>query len=110
MKEVSPMFSKRLQELRKQKDISQTFLGKQVNLSRSAIAMYENGERMPNYETLEALADYFNVSILYLLGKEKEPIDYLDEKLYKINEQLSDDKKDLLLVIAQQILDNQQKS
>lgn len=104
------MFNIRLQELRKQKRINQTQLAKELGISRSAIAMYECGDRMPNYETLEAIADYFNVSISYLLGKEKEPIDYSDDKLYKINEQLSEDKKELLLVIAQQILDNQQKN
>lgn len=104
------MFGERLLELRKQKRMNQTELAKCLNVSRSAIAMYECGDRMPSYEVLEAIADYFNVSIAYLLGKEKEPIDYSDERLYNINKQLSDDKKELLLVIAQQILDNQQKN
>lgn len=104
------MFSRRLQELRRKKRMSQTELAKQLQVSRSSVSMYECGGRMPSYEVLEAIADLFNVSIAYLLGKEKESIDYSDDKLYKINEQLPDDKKELLLVIAQEILDNQKKN
>lgn len=64
--------------------------------------MYECGERIPSYETLEAISDFFNVSILYLLGKES--VDYSNEELFKINEKLSDNQKNLLLAIAKQIL------
>lgn len=92
----------RLKELRKENGITQSELAKSLNVSRSSIAMYENGERIPSYETLEVISDFFNVSILYLLGKES--VDYSNEELFKINEKLSDNQKRLLLAIAKQIL------
>lgn len=94
----------RLKELRKENGITQSELAKSLNVSRSSIAMYENGDRIPSYETLEAISDFFNVSILYLLGKES--VDYSNEELFKINEKLSDNQKRLLLAIAKQILES----
>lgn len=96
------LLNTRLKELRKENGITQSELAKSLNVSRSSIAMYENGERIPSYETLEAISDFFNVSILYLLGKES--LDYSNEELFKINEKLSDNQKRLLLAIAKQIL------
>ena len=96
------LLNTRLKELRKENGITQSELAKSLNVSRSSIAMYENGERIPSYETLEVISDFFNVSILYLLGKES--VDYSNEELFKINEKLSDNQKGLLLAIAKQIL------
>ena len=64
------LLNTRLKELRKENGITQSELAKSLNVSRSSIAMYENGERIPSYETLEVISDFFNVSILYLLGKD----------------------------------------
>lgn len=58
-----------LSQLRQERNISQRYLSEQLGLSHSAIGMYENGKREPNYETLEIIADYFNVDMNYLLGK-----------------------------------------
>lgn len=96
------LLNTRLKELRKENGITQSELAKSLNVSRSSIAMYENGERIPSYETLEVISDFFNVSILYLLGKKS--VDYSNEELFKINEKLSDNQKRLLLAIAKQIL------
>lgn len=96
------LLNTRLKELRKENGITQSELAKSLNVSRSSIAMYENGERIPSYETLEVISDFFNVSILYLLGKES--VDYSNEELFKINEKLSNNQKNLLLAIAKQIL------
>lgn len=63
------MFAKRLKELREQLNISQTQLANDLNLSRSTISSYELNKRQPDFEILEQLADYFNVSIDYLLGR-----------------------------------------
>lgn len=56
-------FGIRLQSLRKQDGINQTTLAKALGVSRSAVGMWETGEREPDFETLEAIADYFNVPI-----------------------------------------------
>lgn len=62
-------FSKRLRQLRQERDITQDFLAKAVGISKSSINMYERGEREPGFETLEAIADFFNVNFDYLLGR-----------------------------------------
>ncbi len=63
------IFGNRLRELRNEKGLSQSELAKQIRISKSAVNMYERGEREPNFETLEIIADYFNVDLDYLLGK-----------------------------------------
>ncbi len=62
-------FKNMLKQLRKAKGLTQGELAKTLKLSRSAIGMYENGSREPDYEILEMIADYFNVDIDYLLGR-----------------------------------------
>ena len=59
----------RLKELRKDKHISQLKLAIDLNMNQNAISRYENLEREADYETLIKFADYFNVSIDYLLGR-----------------------------------------
>lgn len=66
-------FGKRLKELRKQKHLSQEELAKQLNISRSSIGMFEQGRRRPDFEMQEVFADYFNVNMDYLFGREDDP-------------------------------------
>lgn len=54
--------------LRKSKGLTQQELSKILGLSSSAVSMYENGNREPNFETLEAMADFFNVDMNYLMS------------------------------------------
>lgn len=53
----------RLRYLRKQDNITQQQLADSIGVAKSTISMYENGQREPDFETLEALADYFNVEM-----------------------------------------------
>jgi repressor LexA len=67
---VFPVFADRLKELRKkcglvQKDISRIF-----SVSMGAVGNWESGNRIPDTETLSRIADYFHVSVDYLLGRE----------------------------------------
>lgn len=59
----------RLKELRKERNISQLKLALDLNMNQNVISRYENLEREADYETLIRLANYFNVSIDYLLGR-----------------------------------------
>ena len=61
-------FGKILRELRNNSKLTQTELANSLGLAFSTISMYERGEREPDFETLEAIADYFNVSMDFLLG------------------------------------------
>ena len=44
-------------------------LGEDINVAESTISLYETGKREPDYETLKKIAEYFDVSIDYLLGR-----------------------------------------
>lgn len=55
---------------RKRKDLSQEALAKELGLTRSSISMYELGKREPPLEVLELIADYYNVDMNTLLGKD----------------------------------------
>ena len=64
----------RLKNLRKSKNISQRKLAMDLGMNQNSISRYETGERQADYETLIAFADYFNVSIDYLLGRTDNPL------------------------------------
>lgn len=63
------MFPKRLKQLRKERKLTQEELGKKINVSKVSISGYESGSRNPDTETLKKIADLFDVSIDYLLGR-----------------------------------------
>lgn len=66
-------FSERLVQLRKEKNITQKQLANELNLSEVGIQNYEGERRKPAYDVLIALADYFDVSLDYLVGRSDEP-------------------------------------
>ena len=60
--------SERLKELRKQYNISQNALSKEMNLTRATINAWEMGISYPNAQSLVMLSKYFKVSVDYILG------------------------------------------
>lgn len=62
-------FPERLRYLRKSANISQQTLGDAMNVTKVSISGYETGNRKPDTDTLQKLADYFDVSTDYLLGR-----------------------------------------
>ena len=63
----------RLKLLRQQKGISQLKLAMDLNMNQNSISRYETGEREADYTTLILFADYFDVSIDYLLERTNNP-------------------------------------
>ncbi len=63
----------RLRELRKKRGISQLKLAMDLNMNQNSVSRYESGAREADYKTLIAIADYFNVSIDYLLERTENP-------------------------------------
>ena len=63
----------RLKELRKSRGVSQLKLAMDLNMNQNSISRYECGVRQADYETLIKFADYFNVSIDYLLERTDNP-------------------------------------
>lgn len=66
-------FSVRVAQLRKDKKLSMAALGDILGVSDEAIRLMEKGKRSPSFEVLCSLADYFNVSLDYLVGRSDIP-------------------------------------
>ena len=66
------MFGKKLKELRLEKKINQSELGEKIGISPSTVGMYERDQRFPDKDIRGKIADYFEVSVDYLLGRTDE--------------------------------------
>lgn len=98
-------FSNIFRKIREQSGLTQQQLADKLGISRSAVGMYEKGEREPNFETLELIADTFNVDMNYLLGKKSTTevipdVYYLNDKTRKIAQEIYDNDELSLLFDA----------
>lgn len=75
-KERKMEFSKILKQLREKSGYTQEQLGSVLNLSKNAISHYENETNTPNLDTLIKIADTFDISVDYLVGRTKNSIPY----------------------------------
>ena len=67
-----PDFSTVFKNLRKDNNLTQAELAKKLGVAPSTVGMYERGQREPDFETLEKIANCFSVNMNTLLGKENE--------------------------------------
>jgi len=67
------IFAERLKELRLKNNLKQDDVGKIIGVTKTQISDMENGRRTTTIENLITLADYFNVSADYLIGRTKDP-------------------------------------
>ena len=93
-------FARILQDLREDRDISRKDLAMVLNISVSTLGMYEQGRREPNIDMLIKIANYFDVSIDFLVGRsfKNENNEMLTEALHvknKINK-LPQEYKDII--------------
>lgn len=63
------MFTERLKQLRKEANLTQTEIAKQLKITQPAYQAWETGKRNPKKETIQMFADFFNVSSAYLTGE-----------------------------------------
>jgi transcriptional regulator with XRE-family HTH domain len=70
----------RLKALRKKMNLTQKEVGEKIGLSDKTISSYEQGDRQPDNETLLKLANFFGVSVSYLLGETDNPT-LLDDRI-----------------------------
>ena len=68
-------FQNIFRQLRIASGLTQNEMAEKIGISRSTIGMYETGAREPDFETLEKIADFFNVDTDYLLGRSKKILD-----------------------------------
>jgi transcriptional regulator with XRE-family HTH domain len=87
-------FGSRLKSLRESIGLTQNDLANKLHTARSTITLYENGKNEPDFKTLIKIADLFNVSTDYLLGRTNER--------YNLN-LLNENNKDLLLKLFEAV-------
>lgn len=67
----------KLKEIRSERNLTQKQVADALGLSTIAIQNYENARRKPTYDVLIALADYFKISLDYLVGRTNNPNIYI---------------------------------
>ncbi|WP_208592314.1 helix-turn-helix domain-containing protein [Gracilibacillus suaedae] len=75
-------FGDRLKKLRQSKNLYQKDLAQHLNISKSAVGMYERNEREPSFELLTKISEYFDVSISYLVDGKKHKKEENEESLF----------------------------
>lgn len=102
-------FAERLRELRREKKVRQLQLGEYLGYGGTAIVNYESGRNEPSFDTLIKLAEYFEVSVGYLVGSEPtpHPCDILSEQekeWLRAFSKLSAEQKELMLRLLGQMM------
>ena len=104
------ILGKRIKELRAEAGLTQRALAEKLNLSCSALAMYETGKRDPDTSTLAAVAAFFRVSADYLLGlnetripPEHSELSSDERALLKYYRKMQAPQKDVVLKVAETI-------
>lgn len=67
------MFPERLTKLREEKNLTKTYMGKLIGVTRQAYSKYEEGKSEPDMKTIGKLASFFSVNAEYLMGKTNDP-------------------------------------
>lgn len=110
------MFQIKLKMLRESIGLSQASLARVIGTSQGAVGNWESGIRQPNLEMLSKLADYFDVSVDFLLGREDEEAkkeiaalsdDDLNYQIIKLLSELSTEKQQLALDLLQTLKDHE---
>lgn len=88
---IMATFGERLKDLRTKKHLTQSQLADALGVSKQAISQYENGIRTP--KDYEQIADFFNVNLDYLLGRENKSVYYLDPETAEAAQQMHDNQE-----------------
>ena len=87
---------KNLKLLRKQHNLSQKEIGNIFHASQNTVSQWENGTRKPSYDIIQEIADYFDVSVDYLLGRQEQLPELNSKDKREIQEILDDTEQQLL--------------
>ena len=98
-------FAQRLRDLRKENNISQKKLSNYLNFGYTAIANYESGRNQPSLDTVKKIAQYFGVTVDYLIGASDYPrsakdITEKEAELLEVFRKINDEERDALLKIV----------
>lgn len=94
-------FQNIFRQLRLSSGLTQVEIAEKLGISRSTIGMYETGAREPDFDTLEKIADFFNVDIDYLLGRTEKTTMlpetagkyYLNDETAKVAQEIFESKE-----------------
>lgn len=109
-------FGVRLRYLRTQDGLTQSELGKSLDIAKSTISMYESGKREPDFETIEKFSDYFNVDMATFFPSgeiektaalKDDGLSPLEAQLMEAIRRLTDDQKRMLLAQIELLLSKQ---
>ncbi|MDQ0873752.1 transcriptional regulator with XRE-family HTH domain [Paenibacillus sp. V4I3] len=107
------MFAKRIEQLREREKITQKNLALKLGIARTTYSGYENGAREPDLETLKKIADYFEVSTDFLVGRTDDPNMYFSEEYKKLHNMIDlnkpEDIKKVKLTYKNMELTNEEK-
>ena len=87
---------KNLKLLRKQHNLSQKEIGNIFHASQNTVSQWENGTRKPSYDIIQEIADYFDVSVDYLLGRQEQLPELNSKDKREIQEILDDTEQQLV--------------
>lgn len=107
--EIGKKVGERLGELRIEKRIKQADLGEQLGVTYSTYSYYESGGRELNYERLIKLADYYDVSADYILGRTDDKTPVVSKEVLAVYERIRRDKLFASIFNAYIKLNKQQK-
>lgn len=103
----------KLKQLRLEKHLTQSDMAKMLDITVSAYGNYELGQREPNLETLIKLADYFQVSVDYLIGHDnaimKRPYSEIAENFIKEFQELFSEERFIKIARTYKKLDDKQR-
>jgi len=87
-------YGERIAELREKHQLTQEELAKQLSISRASLSHYEKNRRVPDYDTVKKIADFFQVTVDYLIGRTDHPHSVPNEniQLFEKSLELSDEK------------------
>ena len=88
-------YGNRIAELRRKRNLTQEELANQLKISRAALSHYEQNRREPDFGTLNSIANYFKVTIDYILGRTDDPTAQLDKETLNFMKNLELSEKDL---------------
>lgn len=107
----------RLAELRRNHNLSQKKFSELLNISSGAVGMWETDKRKPDLDMIVVLADFYNVSVDYLLCRESSyplfssntsfSLSAQEKKIFKTFRQLNEDNQDILIGKAKDLLREQ---
>lgn len=97
----------KITQLRKEKGLSQTDLAEAIKASREAISKYERGEAIPSVEVAARIADVFEVTIDFLIGKNHNlAVDNKTLKRMQDIDTLDENTKDKLFFLIDNVIQN----